>query len=244
MHFPWPGDRINVMKLVDRIRLSIRRRAGQVILRAEVSGLGSPSQVSHALKCLQDKGELVRLGAGVYAKATREAGTGAVRPLADFETLAREAADKLHMMGPKPVGPVGAVQAPQDSGHPLVFDTGSRRVSRKLALEGRSVVYVNDWIRSRGRSSGQRSGAHLAIPTVGVAQFVRDLAREYHVNYTRTSLDQWAEIVTQLAGDEVRSGPVQDLLVALKRAGKLSSDDMAALLVNYLREQKQGVRSV
>ena len=33
----------------------------------------------------------------------------------------------------------------------------------------------------------------------------------------------------------------QDLLVALKRAGKLSKDDMARLLVNYLRERKQGV---
>ena len=43
-------------------------------------------------------------------------------------------------------------------------------------------------------------------------------------------------------GDEAaRSGPVQDLLVALKRAGKLSKADMACLLVNYLRERKQGV---
>lgn len=37
----------------------------------------------------------------------------------------------------------------------------------------------------------------------------------------------------------MRSGPVQDLLVAIKRAGKLTKDDMATLLVNYLLARKQ-----
>lgn len=84
----------------------------------------------------------------------------------------------------------------------------------------------------------------LAIPATNVAAFVRQLARKHQVSYSPTATDHWAEAVTQLSGDDVRTGPVQDLLVALKRAGKLSSDEMAALLVNYLREQKQGVRSV
>jgi hypothetical protein len=52
-----------------------------------------------------------------------------------------------------------------------------------------------------------------------------------------TSVGQWAETVTRLAGDEVRSGPVQDLLAALERAGKLSAGDMATLLVICLREK-------
>ena len=89
-----------------------------------------------------------------------------------------------------------------------------------------------------------RASARLTIPVTGVAQFVRDLARKHHVRYAPSPVDQWAETVTRLAGDEARSGPVQDLLVALKRAGKLSTEDMAALLVNYLRERKQGVRPV
>jgi hypothetical protein len=124
----------------------------------------------------------------------------------------------------------------------LVLDTGRRRVSRKLALGGRTVAYVND--RTRRHSDEASLGGHLTIPTTGVAQFVRDLARQFGVSYARTPSDQWAETVTRLAGDEVRSGPVQDLLVALKRAGRLSADDMAALLVGYLREHKQGVRSI
>jgi len=220
------------MKLEDRMRLSIRRRTGQVMLRAELAGLGSASQVSCALKALQRDGELVRLGSGVYAKAHRDPETGEVQPLADFATLACEVADKLKLaVGTKVV---------VSSGHALVLDTGHRRVSRKLALCGHDVTYVND----RTRPSETRNGAHLEIPTRGVAQFVRALARKYQVRYTRTQTDRWAETVTRLAGDEVRSGPVQDLLIALKRAGKLSTDDMTALLVNYLRESRQGVRSV
>lgn len=84
----------------------------------------------------------------------------------------------------------------------------------------------------------------LVLPVSGVEAFVRNLAHELGVRYTRTPADQWADTVTRLAGDEVRSGDVQDLLIALKRAGKLSTQDMATLLVNHLREQKQRVRSV
>lgn len=231
------------MKLQDRMRLSVRRCTGQVVLRAELAGLGSASQVSHALKALQRDGELVRLGAGVYVKAHKDAETGAVRPLADFETLAQEVAIKLKMVSaPGSVGMTAIGKSPQGSGDALVLDTGRRRVSRKLALGGRTVAYVND--RTRKHPDQLRVGGRLTIPTTGVAQFVRELARKYRVRYTRTPSDQWAETVTHLAGNEVRSGPVQDLLVALKRAGKLSSDEMATLLVNYLRERKQGVRPI
>ncbi|AJK47364.1 hypothetical protein [Burkholderia plantarii] len=222
------------MKLKDRMRLSIRRRAGQVVLRTELGALGSASQVSHALKMLQDEGELIRLGAGVYAKAGRDPKTGTVQPLADVETLAREVADKLNLS----VGSEGVISPDGD----LMLETGRRRVSRKLVLNGHEVAYVNDRVRERLEKSSR--GVHPAIPTKGVAQFIHSLARRHRVHYTRTPTDQWAETVTRLAGDEVCSGPVEDLLIALKRAGKLSTHDMAALLINYLRERKQDVRSV
>lgn len=79
---------------------------------------------------------------------------------------------------------------------------------------------------------------HLVIPTTGVARLVYELARKHGVGYIPTPMDQWAQTVTRLGGDEIYPGPVQDMLVALKRAGKLSADEMAALLVNYLREQR------
>lgn len=230
------------MKLQVRMRLSVRRRAGQVVLRSELAELGSASQVSHAIKVLQRDGDLIRLGVGVYAKAHKDEKTGAIRPLADFETLAQEAAAKLKMhLGPKNQDADGTMTSLKWPRSSFLLDTGHRRVSRKLSLGDRTVVYVND--RTRKHQAELLSKVRLAIPTTGVAQFVRDFARQLGVGYTPTSSDQWAETMTRLAGDEVRSGPVQDLLVALKRAGKLSSDEMAELLVNHLRESKQVVRS-
>lgn len=217
------------MKLVDRMRQSIRRRAGHVVLRAELAPLGSASQVSEALKKLQRDGELLRLGAGVYAKARRDESTHEVTPVVDVETLGREVARKLK------------AQVTDGGDGTLVLDTGDRRVSRKLALGQSAVQYVNNRNRRTFIAFKGRPWDTATFPTTDVGNYVRWLAGFYRVRYVPTAADQWAETVTRLAGDDVRSGPVQDLLVALKRAGKLTKDDMARLLVNYLRERKQGV---
>lgn len=216
----------STMKLADRMRQSIRRSTGHVVLRSELAPLGSTSQVSEALKMLQRDGELLRLGAGVYAKARRDESTNEVKPVVDVETLGREVALKL-----KAHVAAGAEGT-------LVLDTGDRRVCRKLA---RAVQYVNDRNRKAFTALGRKTWDTAAFPTTDVDQFIRRLAGLHGVRYVPTAADRWAETVTRLAGDEVRSGPVQDLLVALKRAGKLSKDDMARLLVNFLRERKQGV---
>jgi hypothetical protein len=230
------------MKLVDRMRLSIRRRAGHVVLRSELAGLGSASQVSDALRTLQRDGDLVRLGSGVYAKARRDAQTRAVRPAADFQTLAREAAAKLHMTpGSATSGHTGNAPISRSNNGNIVLDTGHRRLSRKLSLGERRVSYINDCTRAKVAPASDR---RLVIPATNVAEFVRDLASRHQVSYSPTMSDQWAETVTRLAGDPVRTGPVQDLLIALQRAGKLSTAEMTTLLVNYLRERKQRVRSI
>jgi hypothetical protein len=123
----------------------------------------------------------------------------------------------------------------------LVLDTGDRRVSRKLALGQSAVQYVNNRNRRAFTAFRSKPWNLATFPTTDVGNYVRWLAGVYKVRYVPTAADQWAETVTRLAGDDVRSGQVQDLLVALQRAGKLSKDDMARLLVNYLRECKQGV---
>lgn len=217
------------MKLADRMRQSIRRRSGHVVLRAELAPLGSASQVSEALKTLQRDGELLRLGSGVYAKARRDESTHEVTPVVDVETLGREVALKLK------------AHVSEGAEGTLVLDTGERRVSRKLALGQNAVRYVNNRNRRAFTTLGKRTWDTATFPTTDVGNYVRWLAGVHGVRYVPTAADQWAETVTRLAGDEVRSGPVQDLLVALKRAGKLTKDDMARLLVNYLRERKQGV---
>ena len=57
--------------------------------------LGGASQVSQALKALQDRGVLVRIGTGVYAKTRKSSVTGATIPTGSLETLAAEALRKL-----------------------------------------------------------------------------------------------------------------------------------------------------
>jgi hypothetical protein len=83
------------------------------------------------------------------------------------------------------------------------------------------------------------ASASMTVPSSGVGQYVMELASLLGVRYVQTYSDQWAESVTRLVGDEVASTDVKDLLVALKRAGKISSREMASLLVSYLREEKQ-----
>jgi hypothetical protein len=47
----------------------IKRLRKEVILRKDVEGWGEPRQITRAFDALVEKGELVRLGYGVYAKA-------------------------------------------------------------------------------------------------------------------------------------------------------------------------------
>jgi hypothetical protein len=98
----------------------------------------------------------------------------------------------------------------------------------------RSIKEELDQLRE-ARSSG--------IPAQGVKEFILALAEKNQIAYSRTFADEWADNVTRLAGDDVRPDPVKDILVALKRAGMLTSDEMILLLVDYLREQKD-VRSL
>ncbi|MFD1554025.1 hypothetical protein ACFSHT_00090 [Paraburkholderia silviterrae] len=232
------------MKLEDRMRQSIRRRRGNVVLRTDVAGLGSQSQVTHALGVLVRNGELLRLGSGIYAKAGRDTSTHQVHPLVDFESLAREALQKLgvsglsHLVRDYPGGSAsgGALQE-------WVLETGKRRISRKLSLDGKTIALLGAQAGT-GQRHAEPACLPLQLPTSGVARFVLDLAKQLEVAYEPHPMDRWAETVTRLAGDEVNPDSTADLLVALKRCGKLSTDEMATLMVNHLRERKQRVRPV
>jgi hypothetical protein len=232
------------MKLEDRMRQSIRRRAGNVVFRADVAGLGCPSQVTHALGVLQSKGELLRIGSGIYVKAIRDVETNHIHPLTDFESLARETAQKLGvpwrvqtLKTPESLGASSTVPAE------FVVETGERRISRRLSLNGQTIAFVSGHDRS-ATGSGKSARRRLKIPGSGVTRFVQGLARQFKVTYAPNSMDRWADAVTRLAGDEVHADDTQDLLVMLKRSGKLSIDEMTLLMINHLREQKQSVRSV
>nr|WP_315183421.1 DUF6088 family protein [uncultured Albidiferax sp.] len=137
------------MKLEQRMLQSVMQRKGNVILRAELTGLGSASQVTAALKSLQTRGVLVRIGTGIYAKTRKSAVTGNTVPAGSLESLSVEALRKLGV----PVLPSRAVvdynagKTTQMSGT-LVIHTGQKRIHRKISVGGRCLAYENDIERS------------------------------------------------------------------------------------------------
>lgn len=74
------------------------------------------------------------------------------------------------------------------------------------------------------------------LPTTGVAAFIEELAQQHGVSAQRTRLDDWADKVSELSGDDVRLSPGQQLLVNLRRARVISSEQLVRLSLNSQRE--------
>jgi hypothetical protein len=233
------------MKLEDRMLKSISCHAGNVILRSDVAKLGSSSHVSEVLRSLQDKKTLVRIAIGIYAKASPDPATGDALVHADLKSLTNEALSKL--------GKSVSLQEWQETSSQetkcwyVYISNPHWRISRKFSLGNEHVLFVHS--RNGATDLGDidsfedRKLSEHSIPSKNVGQYIVKLAKRHHVTYANTVRDNWANAVTRLAGDEVKQDPIKDLLVALKRAGKVSTNEMAALLIKYLRENKS-VRSI
>ena len=68
-------------------------------------------------------------------------------------------------------------------------------------------------------------------------EIVRDLATENGVRYRRSGLDDWAEGVSRLAGDDVSLDRTEELIVALRQAGVITGAERTALHAQYLLER-------
>lgn len=79
----------------------------------------------------------------------------------------------------------------------------------------------------------------LKTGAISVAVYVASMARRQGVAHVKTRLDELAKKITELSGDEVKSDETSDLLVALKRAGKIAEEEMLDLLAKHLRETKK-----
>jgi hypothetical protein len=128
----------------DRIVRSIGRSSAEIFLRSDFKDIGSYAQVGKALNSLTKEGRLVRLGYGVYAKARPSSLSGRPVPRKPLESLALEALDKLGVEA-QPGRAAreylsGSTQIPAQ----VSFDTGRRRISRKLRVGSREVRYEND----------------------------------------------------------------------------------------------------
>jgi hypothetical protein len=67
---------------------------------------------------------------------------------------------------------------------------------------------------------------------------IRDLARRHHVTYVRRPNDALAGHMSRLAGDHVEFDEIEQLLIALQRAGHLSRTELVRYQARYLREAK------
>ena len=148
---------------LERLQRSIAARRGEVVLRRDVSGFGSASQVSRSLNQLVADGKLVRIGIGVYAKATPSRFTGRPAPRQVLEVLAVETFARLGIAWQQ-----GRACRRYNAGFTnqvpwrTTFDTGPRRISRRLQVGQCIVEYENDFqpkpFSRLGRKAARRTG--------------------------------------------------------------------------------------
>jgi hypothetical protein len=119
---------------------------------------GSPAQLSRALKQLVAEGKLVRIGLGVYPKAAPGPISGIPMARQPLGALAAETFNRLGI--PWQLGAAQrrynerlTTQVPWCT----TFDTGKRRISRRLQIGKRVVEYENDLTRPVWRRRSSRS---------------------------------------------------------------------------------------
>lgn len=221
------------MTLEERIRRSIAKRPGLVILRSELAPLGSSAQVGRVLTRLVNDGKLVRVSQGAFAKTRINKLTGKLTAAGTLEDISAELFNKLGVTI-LPCSLVSEYNSGTSTQLPMstTINTGRRRISRKVVVGGRQLSY----------EGAKKTNVHsLSIPTHNVGSFVRNLAKRHHVTATKTYADAWAEQITSLAGDDVQSDEVESLAIALKKANKVTGPEMVRMLSNYLREKTQHV---
>ena len=125
-----------------RMAQSIARSPRDIFLRNELAAFGTPSRVTRGINDLIKAGKIIRLGYGIYAKTEPSIVTGNPIPRKVLETLTKEAFNSLGI--PIELGKARAdyaegktTQIPMS----IVVSTGKKRVSRKLRLGNREVIY-------------------------------------------------------------------------------------------------------
>ncbi len=220
------------MNLDSKLLMSLKKRSGNVVLRRELAGLGSPSHLSAALQHLVADGRIIRLGAGVYAKTCLNL-EGNARSAVSNEVLLREALGKLG------VEVLDLTIAHENDRSVCLVNTGKSRISRKLGWDNVTVRYVGQHERPRTGVAPKVSADVDKLPTRNVGKFVERLAQAYGIQYRRSGLDDFAEAVTRAAGDDVELDLTGKLLVALKKRDRINGRQFARLMANHIREIKR-----
>jgi len=76
----------------------------------------------------------------------------------------------------------------------------------------------------------------INFPVSNFKDFIINLARANNINYIKTGCDELAVNFTRLSDDEVVFDDIENLIIALERAGIIASKDVVPLHISYLRE--------
>jgi hypothetical protein len=68
------------------------------------------------------------------------------------------------------------------------------------------------------------------------ATLIRQMVEQHHVTYVRTENDRLADHFARLADSHVELDEVEQMLIALQRAGHINRTDLVRLQASYLRE--------
>lgn len=126
----------------EKVVAKIRKSSAPVFLRSEFDRLGDYRQVSRAVREVAESGMIVRVGYGLYARARPSTINGAPVPTEPLLNIGLEAMKKMGV-----VAEIGndakALREGQSTQVPMlpVINVGKARVSRKISVGKRQVVY-------------------------------------------------------------------------------------------------------
>lgn len=222
------------MNLETRMRQSITRRSSNLILRSDLASLGSKTQVTHVLQVLLSKGELIRVSKGVYLKTKKDQFPGSFRSSASIEQLIKEFTKKF---GLTIYGQIPSIDYFDSKTKYIEVEIENPRVDRTIFFNNRSIKLISHKKR-KNKKIGFENGSGKSST---VASRVIKMAKQHGVSYVENPMDNWANTVTTLAGDEVKADPIKDLIIVLKRAGKISKKEVASLMASYIKERRHAV---
>ncbi|MBW4642847.1 MAG: hypothetical protein KME23_07600 [Goleter apudmare HA4340-LM2] len=124
-----------------KISARIARKENAVFVREDFEDLGGYDQIGRILRGLMQKGKLVRIGYGLYAKARVSTLTGKTVPVQPLPTLAKEALERLGLT----ISP-SRLEQEYNAGKTTQVPTGRTiavkgRVSRKIGYNGAYISY-------------------------------------------------------------------------------------------------------
>ncbi len=126
----------------DRVIAKIKRSSSSVFLRNEFDRIGDYRQVSRAINEAAASGMLVKVGFGLYAKARPSTISGKPVPTAPLLNIGLEVMQKIGVKADVGKDAV-ALREGRSTQIPMlpIINIGKARVSRKIAVGSRQVVY-------------------------------------------------------------------------------------------------------